>query len=71
MLLVFSGRDRLQWDFAEKFRDRHLADLEPLRDKFEMHTIADANHILSDPAWVRELVTISRNWLDRVHPARV
>ena len=71
MLLVFSGRDRLQWDFEEKFRDRHLADLEPLRDKFEMHTIADANHILSDPAWVRELVTVSRDWLDRVHPARV
>jgi alpha/beta superfamily hydrolase len=69
MLLIFSGRDRLQWDFEEKFRDRHLAELEPLRDYFEMHTIADANHILSDPAWVREMVTLSRSWLDRVHPA--
>lgn len=70
MLLIFSGRDRLQWDFEEKFRDRHLAELAPLRDYFEMHTIADANHILSDPAWVREMVTLSRSWLDRVHPAR-
>ena len=70
MLLIFSGRDRLQWDFEEKFRDRHVAQLEPLREYFEMHTIADANHILSDPAWVREMVTLSRNWLDRVHPTR-
>ena len=70
MLLIFSGRDRLQWDFEEKFRDRHLPQLEPWRGYFEMHTIADANHILSDPAWVREMVTLSGDWLDRVHPSR-
>ena len=69
MLLIFSGRDRLQWDFEEKFRDRHLAQLEPLREYIEMHTIADANHILSDPAWVREMVALSSAWLDRVHPS--
>lgn len=69
ILLIFSGRDRLQWDFEEKFRDRHLAQLEPLREYIEMHTIADANHILSDPAWVREMVALSSAWLDRVHPS--
>lgn len=71
MLLIFSGRDRLQWDFEEKFLGRHAAQLESLREYFEIHTIADANHILSDPAWVREMVGVAGDWLNRVHPARV
>jgi alpha/beta superfamily hydrolase len=70
MLLFFSGRDRLQWDFEEKFEARHRGELEPLRGYFEVKTIAEANHILSDPAWVQEMLDLAGVWLDRVHPAR-
>jgi pimeloyl-ACP methyl ester carboxylesterase len=69
MLLVFSGGDRLQWDFEEKFVARNRPHLEPLKHYYEMRTIANANHILSDPAWVRELLELAADWLDRVHPA--
>ena len=69
MLLVFSGGDRLQWDFEEKFVARNQPQLEPLRQYYDVRTIANANHILSDPAWVRELLDLAAEWLDRVHPA--
>jgi hypothetical protein len=69
MLLVFSGGDRLQWDFEEKFVARNRPNLEPLAPFYEVRTIANANHILSDPAWVRELLDMAAGWLDRVHPA--
>jgi pimeloyl-ACP methyl ester carboxylesterase len=69
MLLVFSGGDRLQWDFEEKFVARNRSHLESLASCYEVRTIANANHILSDPAWVRELLDLAAGWLDRVHPA--
>lgn len=69
MLLVFSGGDRHQWNFEEKFVARNRANLEPLTSYYEVRTIANANHILSDPAWVRELLELLVGWLDRTHPA--
>ncbi len=69
MLLVFSGADRLLWDFEEKFVTRNQPQLEPLRQYYDVRTIANANHILSDPAWVRQLLDLAVEWLDRVHPA--
>jgi len=69
MLLVFSGGDRLQWDFEEKFVARNRSQLQRLASYYEVRTIANANHILSDPAWVRELLELAAGWLDRVHPA--
>ena len=69
MLVIFSGGDRLQWDFEQKFVARNKPHLEPLVAYYEVRTIANANHILSDPAWVREFLDMAAGWLDRVHPA--
>ena len=70
MLLIFSGKDRLIWEFEEKFMARHRSQLEPLRDCFEVKTIENANHVLSDPTWVRQMLDMAGIWLNQVHPAR-
>ena len=70
MLLIFSGKDRLIWEFEEKFAARHRSELEPLRDYFEVKTIENANHVLSDPVWVRQMLDMAAAWLNQVHPAQ-
>jgi alpha/beta superfamily hydrolase len=70
LLLIFSGGDRLSWEFEEKFEARHRDQLEPLRSYLEIKKIADANHALTDPSWVQEMLDMTVDWLDRVHPAR-
>lgn len=69
MLLIFSGKDRLIWEFEEKFAARHRSELEPMRDYFEVRTIENANHVLSDPAWVRQMLDVAAAWLNQIHPA--
>lgn len=71
MLLIFSGRDRLRWEFDEKFLKRHAGDLEPLQSYFDVKIIPDANHILSDPAWVKQMLDHAVEWLEKVHPASI
>jgi alpha/beta superfamily hydrolase len=70
MLLIFSGKDRLIWEFEEKFVARHGSKLDPLRDFFEVRIIENANHVLSDPEWVRQMLDMAEAWLNQVHPAR-
>jgi pimeloyl-ACP methyl ester carboxylesterase len=70
IILIFSGADRLGWEFQEKFVERHLKQLHGLRSPFKVHTIENANHVLSDPNWIDQLLTVSTQWLDTNHPAR-
>lgn len=63
LLLVFSGADRLAWEFDEKFAQPYAERLRTLGSGYEVHTIPNANHILSDPRWRREMQEISDTWL--------
>lgn len=63
LLLVFSGADRLAWEFDEKFAQPYAERLGALGASYEVHTIPNANHILSDPRWRREMQEISDAWL--------
>jgi pimeloyl-ACP methyl ester carboxylesterase len=64
ILLVFSGADRLHSQFAENFENHYDSRIRDLRCKYEVHVIPHANHVLSDPAWVRELLQVSTPWLE-------
>jgi len=64
MLLLFSGADRLRSQFAENFEAHHGEKLQPVRHLYEVHVIPDANHVLSDPAWVEELTRTAEHWLN-------
>jgi uncharacterized protein len=63
ILFIFSGGDRLHWEFEEKFLAPNKEYLAPLRSRFEMHTIEDANHILSLPEWEKQMLVVASDWL--------
>lgn len=63
MLLVFGGSDRLGWEFDEKFVKRHQARLAAVADRYQVHTIPHANHVLSFGEWQDEMVEVSADWL--------
>lgn len=62
LLLVFSGADRLAWEFKEKFSQPFAKHIEAFRDDYELHTIPNANHILSNPEWRHEVQNIADAW---------
>ena len=63
MLYVFGGSDRLRWDFDEKFVARHRDRLASIGDRFDVHVIEQANHVLSFEEWQNEMLDVSRRWL--------
>jgi hypothetical protein len=65
MLLVFGGSDRLQWEFEEKFVARHRDRLASLPPSWEVHVVPRANHVLSAREWQRDMLDVSRAWLQR------
>ena len=65
ILMVFGGADRLLWEYEEKFQARHKARLGELPQCYEVHTIAQANHVLSFEPWQQEMLTVSQTWLTR------
>jgi uncharacterized protein len=65
LLLVFSGGDRLAWEFEEKFSAASSFRLRRFGEGCEVHTIPNANHILSDPNWRAEMQAMSDAWMAR------
>lgn len=65
MLHVFSGTDRLAWEFDEKFAHKYQPQLEQYSSLLEIHTIDKANHILGHPEWFNQMLDISGQWLKR------
>lgn len=68
MLLLFSGADRLHGQFQENFEAHHADRLAPFKHLYEVHVIANANHVLSDRAWVAESLQVASRWLDARYP---
>ena len=65
MLHIFSGTDRLAWEFEEKFADHYRPQLDRYQSLIEIYTIDRANHILAHPDWFNEMLEISSRWLKR------
>ena len=71
MLLYYSGADRLRAQLEENFEAHHADRLKRVRDLYDVHVIPDANHVLSDPAWVEELAGGAEKWLMGRYPSPV
>ncbi len=65
-LLVYSGGDRLQSQFEEKFEARYRDRMDTTHRGYRLHTIANANHIMSDAAWTGEMCDVAATWLDEI-----
>jgi alpha/beta superfamily hydrolase len=63
MLLIYSGGDRLLWEFKEKFENLYKSHLLEYTNLYSLHTIPDANHILSLPEWEESMHSLVTEWL--------
>jgi pimeloyl-ACP methyl ester carboxylesterase len=68
--LIFSGADRLYWEFEAKFVRRHRAELERYAGWHEIHVIPNANHIFSFAEWQDDMLDQCCRWLRRNQYAR-
>jgi hypothetical protein len=68
MLLLFSGQDRLYWEFEEKFLARHPGALERHAALAHVEILPEANHVLTFPEWQADTLQRSRRWLDGCFP---
>jgi alpha-beta hydrolase superfamily lysophospholipase len=69
MLLLFSGADRLHGQFQENFEAHHGERLARLKHLYEVHVVANANHVLADRTWVAESLQVATRWLDEHYTA--
>lgn len=67
--LMFSGADRLLWEYEEKFAQPYAERLRACQDGFEVHTIKEANHILSTAEARAEMLSRTADWLERRFPS--
>jgi len=65
VLFVFSGADRLYWEFDEKFAVPYQNKLSKYKKLYEVYIIENANHIFSNKVWKEEMLEVSRNWLNK------
>jgi alpha/beta superfamily hydrolase len=63
--LVFSGADRLYWEFDAKFMRRYRDELAPYAAWFEVHVTKNANHIFSFREWQEDMLDRCCRWLER------
>ncbi|MEW8431986.1 MAG: hypothetical protein G8D61_19860 [gamma proteobacterium symbiont of Ctena orbiculata] len=63
MLLIFSGSDRLTWEYNEKFATPNKDKLDAINGGFEVHVVDEANHIFSYKSWYEEMMKLSLQWL--------
>jgi alpha/beta superfamily hydrolase len=64
LIFIFSGADRLDWEYEEKFARKHQDSIKGLgKNAFSLHTIPNANHILSRKEWQDEMMQLSNKWL--------
>lgn len=54
--LIFSGADRLYWEFSEKYVNFYNQEYLNIASNLNIHVIENANHILSFPKWQKEML---------------
>ncbi len=62
-LMIFSGADRLHFEYEEKFATPWAEPLSRHGDLVELSLIPQANHVLSDPAWIGQARELTAAWL--------
>jgi hypothetical protein len=67
MLLIFSGADRLLWEFQEKFETLYERRLKPFKSQYEVVTIPQANHILALKEWEDEMHLYVDRWMKQYY----
>lgn len=61
LVFIFSGSDRLHWEFEEKFAPG--CDFGRWGGRFQKHIIPHANHVLTFSEWQESMLEIACDWL--------
>ncbi len=62
-LLLFSGNDRQEAEYDEKFAQRYAERLQHYSSQVDRHLVANANHVLSLREWQDEMIGVSLKWM--------
>lgn len=65
ILFIFSGADRLHWEFEEKFSNPYHEKLVQYESLFEVYIVKDANHIFSYSKWKQDMLKHAASWLEK------
>ncbi|MCW9014594.1 MAG: hypothetical protein OQL06_12495 [Gammaproteobacteria bacterium] len=65
VILIFSGSDRLKWEYDEKFKSLYQDELNEYKNQIEEVTIEKANHIVSLPEWQEVMFSASDSWFQK------
>lgn len=71
VMLVFSGADRLYWEFAERFVDSGRLALQANRNVLDVEVVEGANHVFGFKEWQEDMLQRASRWLDRQFPVTV
>jgi len=64
VFLIFSGTDRLTWEFGEKFSTPYQEKLKKYENLYSIHTVPEANHIFTFTEWYEEMMQQAKIWLE-------
>jgi uncharacterized protein len=67
VILIFSGSDRLLYEFNEKFIQQYKDRFDMYSDQITQHVIPNANHILSNTEWKTQMINFSSDWLKTIY----
>lgn len=70
MNLIFSGSDRLQWEFEEKFVSRFKNKIKEVEDNVRIEIVEEANHIFSFKEWQNTMLEKSGEWLRQTYSTK-
>lgn len=65
ILMIFSGADRLYWDFDEKFAQPYAEQLSEVSGSYELHIVENANHVFSFREWEQSMLQSCTAWLTK------
>jgi hypothetical protein len=65
ILLVFSEKDRLYWEYDEKFYRPYRSRIDGSGDSVEVYVAKDANHIFSFQEWQADMMDKVCSWIRR------
>lgn len=65
VLLLFSGSDRLYWEFQERYAVPCAGEVASFADQLDIAVVPEANHIFSFGEWQQEMLRLSRSWVER------
>jgi pimeloyl-ACP methyl ester carboxylesterase len=63
VFLLFSGADRLYFEYQEKFAEPWQDELRTHESLVDLAVVENANHVLGDAAWVAEARLLTAQWL--------